>query len=268
MRWLSPQAHRKMEKLMKKYLAIILVLCLSAALFVACGDTPAETTPAIETTEGTATTPEVTTVETTTEETAAVFTDPQIFDNVDYDYAVRTVLDEDDKIIGVAIFKWHQSKAAEEITVGADYVINGKTYPIIQVGVAQGILEFQSTLKVVNIPANVKKIGKLAFSQCSALTTLNLPEGLETIEKGAFWNCNSLASLTLPSTVTSIGQAAFGGCASLKTLVIPSGIESIATNAFSNCVGLETVTLPRRFENEIATIFPNCSDTLTFVYVD
>ena len=227
--------------MMKKFLALFLVICLSTLIFASCaGDEPSETTGSGTT--GSSTT--AGTTATTAEETTHVSDDPQIVDSLDYDYVVRTVLDDNKKIIGVAVFAWKDKKATESITIDSEYVLDGVTYPVIQVGVGQGVLSFQSQLKSITIPGSVKTIAKRAFPTCPALTTLNLSEGLEEIGEMAFWGCKSLESVTIPSTVKTIGS-----------------------NAFADCNNLKSVTISRAFESQIDDIFAGCPN-LTVTYID
>lgn len=261
-----------MESFMKKYLALFLVICISALLFVSCkGDkTPDNTSDDTSSGETTASsTPGSSTSETTTPpETTRVFTDTQIFDSLDYDYTVRTILDENGNITGVSVFTWKREKAADAIAFAEEYVINGQSYPIIQIGVGQGILGFQSQLKSITIPGSVLTISQSAFSFCTSLTTLNLSEGLRNINDMAFWNCPSLTSLSLPSTVKNIGKSAFSNCTSLTTLYIPAGVESIGDNAFAGCTSLTSVTIPRAFEGRISDIFPQLPANAVITYLD
>ncbi len=98
---------------MKKLLALLLVVCISAFIFVSCkgDDKPSETTGGEETTAGSdstnASTPEVT----TPPETTHVFVDQNIIDSLDYDYIIRLIKDDNNKTVGVAIFTWKENKS-------------------------------------------------------------------------------------------------------------------------------------------------------------
>lgn len=144
---------------MKKLLALLLVVCISAFIFVSCkgDDNPSETTGGGETTAGSdstnASTPEVTTA---APETTHVFVDQNIIDSLDYDYIIRLIKDDDNKTVGVAVFTWKENKASDSITFDSEYVLDGVTYPVLQVGVGQGVLNFQKLLKSVTIPGSVR----------------------------------------------------------------------------------------------------------------
>ena len=189
---------------MKKFFALFLVIGLVTLIFASCGEagqTETSGTTGSSTASGTSSTSGTT----ATTETTRAFDDQQLVDSLDYDYVIRTVLDENRQIIGVAVSDW--KKSTESITVDSEYVLDGVTYPVIQVGTGQGVLTFRSQLKSVTIPGSVLKIAKSAFSYCPELKVLNLSEGLEEIGEAAFWACNKLESLSIPSTVKTIGAS-------------------------------------------------------------
>lgn len=53
----------------------------------------------------------------------------------------------------------------------------------------------------VTISEGVKKIGKYAFSGCSALTEIILPESVADIDDCAFWKCSGLKNIVIPENV-------------------------------------------------------------------
>ncbi len=87
----------------------------------------------------------------------------------------------------------------------------------------------------------VKQIESLAFSGCSSLKYIELPDSLERLGSQSFANCSSLTSITIPNKVTIIGKESFSGCSSLTSITIPAGVTSIGYSAFSDCGKLKTV---------------------------
>ena len=71
--------------------------------------------------------------------------------------------------------------------------------------IENGGFGFCSKLREINLPKNLKKIGKLAFAD-TGLESIELPDSLIDIEGSAFDGCNSLSSITIPDSVTSIGS--------------------------------------------------------------
>ena len=230
---------------MKRFFALFLAICVSALVFTACNNNkpPVETSGDGTTAQDPNTTASTPAETTTPEETTRAFTDQNNIDSLDYDYYGRFMRDENGKPIAVAIFSWKSEKTTANIVFADSYVYDGESYPVRQVGVGQGVLNFQSQVKSITIPASVTVISKTAFNMCTSLTELNLSEGLEEIGEMAFWNCRSLETLTIPSTVKTIGA-----------------------NAFADCSSLKSVTLPRAFEGKTDAIFAGCSN-ITFNFV-
>lgn len=243
----SADSRQNGVSIMKKLLALLLVVCINAFIFVSCNGNskPSETTGGEENTSGNDSVNTSASEVTTQPETTHVFVDQNFVDSLDYDYMVRLIKDDNNKTVGVAIYTWKGNKVSDSITFDSEYVLDGVTYPVLQIGVGQGVLSFQKQLKSVTIPGSVQKISKTAFNFCTALTTVNLSEGLEEIGEMAFWGCTSLETLTIPSTVTSIGS-----------------------NAFADCTSLKSVTLPRALEDSINTIFAGCDNLTTINYID
>lgn len=70
------------------------------------------------------------------------------------------------------------------------------------------VFENCESLKEINIPPQVERIGEKAFSCCFALKTVKLNEGLLRIERSAFNCCYNLKEITFPKTLGSIGKYA------------------------------------------------------------
>ena len=231
---------------MKKIIALFLVAGVTSSSFISCNrnQPPSQSTGSTtaSTTESTASPSSSSSSEILSPE----FVDTQIIENPNYDYIVRAVKNgENGEIIGVAVFSWKQEKAAANLIFDSEYVLNGVSYPVTQIGVGQGILSFQSQLESIRVPESVRSIEKKAFSFCASLKTVTLSEGLEEIGEMAFWACKALEHVSIPSTVTEIGKNAFAGCENLKS-----------------------VRIPRRFENQIENIFFGHHDDLIIEYID
>lgn len=97
-------------------------------------------------------------------------------------------------------------------------------------------------LETIDIPANVKTIGRSTFEDCSSLKDVIFHEGLQEIWSIAFKNCKAIDKLLLPSTLTSIGSEAFVGCTSI-TKVYSKILEpfDIAESTFAGIAYLNSV---------------------------
>ncbi len=64
---------------------------------------------------------------------------------------------------------------------------------------------------------NIKKLGILAFSGCTALRSIEIPEAVTAIPEGAFMS-SGLRSLYLPRSVKSIGSSALSSCRYMESI--------------------------------------------------
>ena len=75
-----------------------------------------------------------------------------------------------------------------------------------------------TTIRAINIPSHIKRIGRAAFLNCSHLEHITIPDSVMSIGDYAFKGCSGLTNLTIPDSVTSIGNSAFGYCSKLKDI--------------------------------------------------
>lgn len=114
----------------------------------------------------------------------------------------------------------------------------GSQYTVTSIGSA-----FQecSTLRTVEIPNTVTKIGDYAFKGCTSIRSIKIPNSVIIIGKWAFERCTMLKSIEIPNSVTSIGDFAFEGCTTLNNVKIPESVISIGKGAFRYCSTLVTI---------------------------
>jgi len=127
------------------------------------------------------------------------------------------------------------------------------------------------------IPAQVTRIGKEAFLNCSkfalalnldatpnptpSLTTPNLILNIQEIGNAAFSGCAAFTSLVLPSwpAYTVVADECFNGCAKILELTIPTNVTTIQEGAFSGCIRIANVP---KFDNVTSigsNAFSGCS---------
>ena len=69
------------------------------------------------------------------------------------------------------------------------------------------------SLKTVDLPTKLVKIGRRAFKGCTSLASIILPVGTQIIGFDAFADCASLARIALPKELTELEDFdIFGGC--------------------------------------------------------
>ncbi|KAK8870819.1 hypothetical protein M9Y10_008717 [Tritrichomonas musculus] len=124
------------------------------------------------------------------------------------------------------------------------------------------IIFARKNIEKVEIPPDVKRIGKYAFSNCVQMKSLSLRSNekcqLEVIDDFAFAFCDSIVNVSIPNTVKMIGKSSFSSCANLKTVTFeePPKIEQLEFNSFENCPKLEQFEKP----NSIKKLSKNISD--------
>ena len=88
------------------------------------------------------------------------------------------------------------------------------------------------------IPAQVTKLGKYVFSECTAEITFNASTQITELGDSAFSSYKG-NTITIPENVTRIGEYCFGGCYNfVDPLIIPASVTEIGLRAFG---GLECV---------------------------
>lgn len=70
---------------------------------------------------------------------------------------------------------------------------------------------YTGTDSVVEIPANVKSIGRSAFDGNPYVSNIQIPDGVTSIEELAFANCKKLKTVFISDSVTHIEDNAFSG---------------------------------------------------------
>ena len=108
-----------------------------------------------------------------------------------------------------------------------------------------------TSLKSIQIPSKVERIGVGTFNGCSQLSTVTFEPNsiLETIggmeNNGAFANCTSLATIKLPQSVTSIETEAFNGCQQLIDIYCAALTPpTIKYNTFTNISSVARFYVP------------------------
>ncbi|MDE5764031.1 MAG: leucine-rich repeat domain-containing protein [Ruminococcus sp.] len=99
------------------------------------------------------------------------------------------------------------------------------------------------TLKHIDIPETVEKIGHHAFYACLSLENIVIPDSVTEIGMGSFCGCDSLRSVSLPENLTEIPDSCFRSCTSLTNIIIPQNIERIGEFCFSGCTSLMAVSI-------------------------
>ena len=107
-----------------------------------------------------------------------------------------------------------------------------------------------NSIESVTIGKNVKRIGKLAFNNCTGLTQVNytgdvlgwcqmnftyINDNPNYYAKNLYINGEKVIDLVIPKSVKTINPYTFYGCSELSSLVIPKSVTSIGADAFGEC---------------------------------
>ena len=82
------------------------------------------------------------------------------------------------------------------------------------------------SLKVVDMPVRLRKIGRRAFFGCSSLSSLILPVGTASLGLDAFVGCSSLVRIAIPKHLMELEDGdLFFGCDSLSEISFGGSAE-------------------------------------------
>ena len=103
----------------------------------------------------------------------------------------------------------------------------------------------------VNIPDNVRSVGKYAFALNDTVKTVRLSKNCQGIGKGAFYKCTALETVYAESAV-SLSDSAFEGCSSLKEIHLGKGLKSAGRHVFDKCFQLTVMGVQGSFAQKYA----------------
>ena len=123
-----------------------------------------------------------------------------------------------------------------------------------------------STLRHIDLPDTLRKIGHHCFYACSSLEEISVPESVTDIGMGCFCGCAELSSASLPETLSSLPESCFRSCTSLTDFTVPDSVHRIGAFCFSGCTSLKNVSLSSSLKDVGDCSFYMCS-SLKGVYV-
>ena len=120
------------------------------------------------------------------------------------------IVSEAERTLSIVKGKYHEIEY-----VVPEYVqVHDVTYSVTELG--EEAFYMETTIRTIQLPSTLKKIGRKSMANCESLTKIILPEGLEEIGDDAFWAAGvskeSLSEIYIPSTVRKIGSNSFRFC--------------------------------------------------------
>lgn len=114
------------------------------------------------------------------------------------------------------------------------------------------------SLREIELPDCVSKLGKDAFRDCSALQHLTIPSSVTVLPAHLLSWCVSLRSIILPPRLKSIKQGALQYCRSLQSVELPPSVAEIDLNAMAYCSSLRSIEFPRSVRSLGAYVMSEC----------
>lgn len=105
------------------------------------------------------------------------------------------------------------------------------------------------SLKNIQLPSSVKKIGNRAFSGCVALEKAEYnASGIKEFGTAVFENCKNLKSVVVPSVVSEVTSKDFAGFDALEEVTFLDGVTKIGNDAF-NGKPIWRIVLPQTLQS-------------------
>lgn len=174
----------------------------------------------------------------------------------------------------------HDGKTYTVVAIG-DYAFQGMPYvrEVSDIGynikrIGNYAFEYCPKLEVMALPDPVESIGNYAFSRCYNLVStsvdtsygIELPQNLKRIGKSAFSACWALEKVTFPDGLESMGDYPFISCTGLTTVNLPSSIE-VGVAPFYGCSRM-TAIYTHNVEGKTSKIGRSSDARILFKYLD
>ncbi len=105
--------------------------------------------------------------------------------------------------------------------------------------------ETRNVVRVV-LSEGITAVGRLAFSDCAALTDITFSKSVTGIGCAAFYSCAALTEVSIPDSVKTIDGEAFKACSALQKVSIGSGVNEIESAVFEGCRNLTELIVSKR----------------------
>lgn len=175
-----------------------------------------------------------------------------------------------------ACLKKGNAYTGTELIIPSHIEINGKDYPLIEIG--EYAFSGCVNLTKVVIPVAVEKVGWSAFAYCSNLSSIVVsPENEHLVSKE---KCNAVItkkdktlvagckSTYIPSYVKEIQGESFMGCTGLTSIDIPASVGKIGWGAFRGCTGLNKIEIPKTVIKIGCEVFHGCTNLSSIIIAE
>lgn len=122
------------------------------------------------------------------------------------------------------------------------------------------LVKYVGNAQIVNIPNNVKIIGKCAFKDHTKITKIIFHDSIKLIDESAFERCIGITYLNLPKSLEILGKMAFARCYNLAFIEFNDSLEKIGEECFNYCERLKYLQLGKTLSYIHPSAFNNCSN--------
>ncbi|MBQ7097360.1 MAG: leucine-rich repeat protein [Clostridia bacterium] len=106
------------------------------------------------------------------------------------------------------------------------------------------IIQKFKNLHTVVLPSSLRIIDDYSFLETSSLKQINIPSGVEKIGSDAF-ACSGLEKIDLSQmNSVTLGYQSFGDCDNLREVILPDNLKVVPQGCFSDCDNLNKVQIP------------------------
>lgn len=149
------------------------------------------------------------------------------------------------------------------VSIAKDTFVNSNIHTIVIHDGVRKVGDFNgcTILEKIKLPRYLE--GELpCFSGCVSLKHIDIPSHINKIGIDAFRNCKSLERIVIPEEVKEIGESAFYGCLSLTDIDLPDTLECFSGDGyhggiFEKCESLRQIKIPSRIFMLNGRIFVN-----------
>ena len=122
------------------------------------------------------------------------------------------------------------------------------------------------SLKEIEFPYTLERIGHHSFYACVSLEKVNIPENVKSMGTGSFCGCTSLSEAKINADTEYLPESCFRACISLTEIKIPESVDYIGDYCFSGCTSLTYVSLGGKTEKIGKGAFYMCN-SLGKIYI-
>ncbi len=115
-----------------------------------------------------------------------------------------------------------------------------------------------SNIRKIVLPDTLKEVGSEAFGYCSNLADIDMPTCVRIMDN-AFIGCSALEEIVLPHGMVYLGKKLFTDCYKLKKVVVNSG--TILAETFAGCLAKE-IEVKNNVESIKPYAFSACKNIL------